>query len=402
MTRRQRPVRYGNTLAAVLLALAIAAIPAGVAVTWLERARDDANRLTCANNLRQLVMATHRFHETNGTLPPYWGAYPDQDACSVKGSWFCHLLPYVGETGLYGDMMADIQKTGVNWDIAPPAAEEAIVVASARADSRDKSAAGTLQEVARYNGHRHLARMPEAGAGASETATARPAPGWSGTAVSTGIPPAGQTAPGGIFRPEISSRAFPLLQCPSDPSPDSYPDAGIGQVYRTRSQSWGSTNYLANWNAFANNNPQSGFLTPPQSFGTLTDGLASTVLFSEGYAWCDGKGRLALNSWDYHSFGLTWALDNATIDDGTGERQVDFPRGMPDTYLFQVRPLPRETADCPNGTDCCDNWRAQTGHFALNAAMADGSVREFGPGTSQKVWDHALLPRDGPIPGWDW
>ena len=192
------------------------------------------------------------------------------------------------------------------------------------------------------------------------------------------------------------------MQCPSDPSQESNPDAGGGEVYRTRNRPWGGTNYLANWNAFANNNPQSGFLTPPQRLATITDGLANTVLFGEGYAWCDGKGRLALNSWDYHSFGLTWALGDAIVDDGSGEKRVDYPRGMPNTYLFQIRPLPRETPDCPNGADCCNNWRSQTGHAVLNAAMADASVREFASGTTQRVWDHALLPRDGVLQDWEW
>jgi hypothetical protein len=184
--------------------------------------------------------------------------------------------------------------------------------------------------------------------------------------------------------------------CPSDPSVRSSPDAGRGLVYLTRSQPWGSTNYLANWHAFASNNPASGYRTPPQKLAVITDGLANTVLFAEGYALCDGKGRLALNSWDYHSFGLTWALENATFDDGNGLKEVHFPNGMPNTYLFQIRPKPLDAPDCPDGTDCCNNWRAQTGHATLNAAMADGSVRSFAQGIAQSVWEKALLPRDGP------
>ena len=119
VTRCQQPGRRAVTIVQALIALAVAAVSAGIGLTWLERVREDANRVTCANNLRQLVFAAHKFHDTNGTLPPYWGAYPDQDALSVKGSWFCHLLPYVGETATYGEMMADIQKTGVNWDVGP-------------------------------------------------------------------------------------------------------------------------------------------------------------------------------------------------------------------------------------------------------------------------------------------
>src|SRR5262249_54768545 len=151
---------------------------------------------------------------------------------------------------------------------------------------------GELIEVARYNGHSHWQHL-----NALEREEADRSSGVSPSRLSN-------SSPGGIFRPRFSAKTFSLLQCPSDPSQGSYPDAGTGSVYLTRNQSWGSTNYLANWHAFANNNPQSGYRTPPQNMATITDGLANTILFSEGYAWCDGKGRLAFNSWDYHSFGI--------------------------------------------------------------------------------------------------
>lgn len=385
MTRDHPPRRVAFTVVHAIVVVAVAAVATGVFATALQHVREEANRAACANNLRLLTLAVHKFHGTNGTMPPYWGAYPTQDSLSIKGSWFCHLLPFVGETTFYGQVMADVQKTGSNWDVSPGpvATRDAVSPGEAPADD------GTVkvyQEVARYNGHRHWDQVAAGENGSIDPAVSTPTVG----------------KPGGIFKPEFSPQSFALLRCPSDPSPGSYPDAGVGKVYLTREQAWGSTNYLANWNALANNNPQSGYLTPPQKFGTITDGLSNTVLFGEGYSWCDGKGRLALNSWDYHSFGLTWSLANATFDDGSGQKRVNFPNGMPNTYMFQVRPLAKETRDCPTGADCCDNWRSQTGHGVLNAAMADGSVREFARGTSQRVWDHALLPRDGPLPGEQW
>ncbi len=376
--------RRGVGRVEVLIAVAALLLLGGLLLPALNRARDGGKRVACADNLRQLALAAHKFHLANDTLPPYWGAYPLKESLSVKGSWFCHLLPYVGETTFYGQVMADIQQTGRNWDTAPPA--------DAGRPARDGAGEGrpgaVLREVARYNGHRHYEWSSPDSDGGSGPA---PAP-----------PPPAASALGGVFRPEASARVFPLLRCPSDPSPGSYPDAGAGLVYLARGQSWGSTNYLANWHAFAGKNTASGYRAPPQKLGTVTKGLANTVLFAEGYAWCDGKGRLALNSWDYHSFGLTWGLDNAVVDDGTGARRVDSPDGMPNTYLFQVRPLPKDAPDCPDGSDCCDNWRAQTGHAALNAAMADCSVREFARGTTQRTWDQALLPRDDYSPGGEW
>ena len=387
MIRSSRSARPAVSFLQAVLVVFLGLLASGIALAAINHVREDANRLRCVNNLRELVLAAHKFHETNGTLPPYWGAYPSEDNLSIKGSWFCHLLPYVGEADFYGEIMADIQRTGVNWDSEP--ATRSAESASARAPVLIDLASAPFEEVARYNGHRHWVQPADKVAAVSTEA-------GSVAATSAAEPP------GGIFRPEFSRRTFRRLLCPSDPSVGSYPDAGDGRVYLTRNQAWGSTNYLANWNAFADAQPVKGYRTPPPSFAAITDGLANTVLFSEGYAWCDGKGRLALNSWDYHSFGLTWPLGNAVVDDGYGPKMVDNPNGMPNTYLFQVRPLAKEAPDCPGGEDCCNNWRTQTGHAVFNAGMADGSIRPLGRGTTQRIWDHALLPRDGILPGWEW
>jgi len=138
---------------------------------------------------------------------------------------------------------------------------------------------------------------------------------------------------------------------------------------------WGATSYVANWHAWGNG--ESGLWTPRQSFSAITDGLSNTILFGEAYAWCDGLGRIALYSWWYHNFGLN--QDN-----------------VPNTLMFQVQPGLGRCATC------CDNWRAQTAHQAMNVAMADGSVRAVKRGVSQETWDRLLLPCDGGVLGSDW
>jgi prepilin-type processing-associated H-X9-DG protein len=132
---------------------------------------------------------------------------------------------------------------------------------------------------------------------------------------------------------------------------------------------------VANWHAWGNG--ESGLWTPRQSFSAITDGLSNTILFGEAYAWCDGLGRIALYSWWYHNFGLN--QDN-----------------VPNTLMFQVQPGLGRCATC------CDNWRAQTAHQAMNVAMADGSVRAVKRGVSQETWDRLLLPCDGGVLGSDW
>src|SRR5262249_27131466 len=84
-----------------------------------QKVREAANRMKCQNNLKQLTLAVHGFHEVNGTMPCYFGTYPQNspgspNARSGYGSWFIFLLPYVEQQAVYDKMMADILASGYN------------------------------------------------------------------------------------------------------------------------------------------------------------------------------------------------------------------------------------------------------------------------------------------------
>ena len=70
--------------------------------------------------------------------------------------------------------------------------------------------------------------------------------------------------------------------------------------------------------------------------------------------------------------------------------------------MFQTAPPAKTKLQCPPGRECCDNWRAQTPHLAMNAALADGSVRSVFREISQTTWDNALQPNDGNALSNDW
>src|SRR5262249_51033544 len=152
----------------------------------------------------------------------------------------------------------------------------------------------------------------------------------------------------------------------------------------------------------------------------IKDGLSNTVLFAEGYAWCEGRGRTALLAWHnggggagfggVHNFGLTYNLSGwqisvngappVTITQANG---CPNPGGSPDlNFYFQIQPVPRSAASCPKGAECCDSLTVQTGHSALNVALADASVRSLTRGMSADTWRQALLPRDGEVMHADW
>jgi prepilin-type N-terminal cleavage/methylation domain-containing protein len=367
-------LRRAFTLVELLVVIAIIAVLIALLASAVQVVRESANRSRCQNNLRQLAVAVHNFHEHKGTVPTYFGIHPPlkdgvepgRNRSAVFGGWFVHLLPFVEANDLHRSIAQEIQAAGYNE-------QQSIVVNAGTPPSDPTTSTGTVNQ----NGKQYAFTFTN----------------WN----DPGTPTQYNTVPHGIWLPEVKSRSFPVLRCPSDPSSGTDRRAGVGRVYTDQDPPWGSTNYLANWHAFGTG--ERGLWTPPVSLNTLTDGLSNTVLFAEGYAWCDDRGRIALYSWNYHNFGLTWALTNVQLPPGSPS--INYPSGMPNTLRFQVRPQPLPYARC-NGRDCCDNWRAQTPHAVMNVALADGSVRTVAASVAQTTWDNALLPRDGNPLGSDW
>jgi prepilin-type N-terminal cleavage/methylation domain-containing protein len=142
----------GFTLIELLVVIAIIGVLIALLLPAVQKIREAANRIQCANNLKQMGLAIHNFHDTYGSFPNtgnqwYTGISYDQSGSvqspkNQQAGWTFQILSFIEQQPLYNTV--DTVPTNSTPYTTPPSTNTMLLGPKAAAAQNDMSIAGNI------------------------------------------------------------------------------------------------------------------------------------------------------------------------------------------------------------------------------------------------------------------
>jgi len=109
--------RHAFTLIELLVVIAIIAILIGLLLPAVQKVRAAAARAKCQNNLKQIGLGLHGYHDANDGFPmgSTWQVYSPTNAPRTNWTW--HLMPYIEHDNLARTINFAVGVGGTNWTV---------------------------------------------------------------------------------------------------------------------------------------------------------------------------------------------------------------------------------------------------------------------------------------------
>jgi len=154
-------IKRGFTLVELLVVIAIIGVLIALLLPAVQQARESARRTQCVNNLKQVGLAVHNFHDTYGELPPSRIQY------EYLG-WSALLLPFMEQNNLfdqlnlkqkYKDQTTVVQQTSVPGYVCPSRHKEGDLTSVVQAINADNGAVWDYATVSGSSGDNDTIRI---------------------------------------------------------------------------------------------------------------------------------------------------------------------------------------------------------------------------------------------------
>ncbi|MEI7853439.1 MAG: DUF1559 domain-containing protein [Planctomycetota bacterium] len=145
MANCRKLIQKGFTLIELLVVIAIIGILVGLLLPAVQKVREAASRTRCLNNLKQIGLALHGYHDVNARLPsgqsPWRNASNTADVWDVtpfEGCWsfLVYILPFIEQEAIYKKAKAYGSSAANAYSWNNPVAAQEMKIYNCPADAR--------------------------------------------------------------------------------------------------------------------------------------------------------------------------------------------------------------------------------------------------------------------------